>query len=97
MKRTQRAIQCSGTCEWFWDGPPNNTWHLVSNNCSAGCHCMQHPYAAPGTPAHYAFVQCAPNLRTHKRGERPTVRIRVTDDVDVCLFHVPGHAWKSRK
>jgi hypothetical protein len=53
---------------------------------------MQHPYAAPGTPAHYAFVQCAPIQATHKRaadGERPTVRIRVSEDVDVCLFHEP--------
>jgi len=98
MKRTYGPVQCDGFCEYYWDGA---LWELVSNNCSAGCHCMAAPEPPPpNTPPFFTFVQCMPMHRGRKRsgkGERPSVRINVSEDVELCLIHVPRPPKKKGK
>jgi len=92
MKARPLPGQCQGFCQYYWDGAH---WTGPADNCvGAGCVCAPPPPPPPpNTPPFVQFVQCVPTAAQKSAGKRkpPSVRIHVTEDVDLCLIRVPGH------
>jgi hypothetical protein len=94
MKRALGPVQCSQlACLYYWNG---NQWVFVSSNCSQvpNCTCPgPPPKPAQGTPPFNQFVQCKSTARKAPGKIPPaTVRIRVSEDVEICLIQVPEHS-----